>query len=85
VKRRWANIFLVLAIATLLGLLFAAQLYVIYTQSKREIRWPSIFASALPFWYLWALLVPAIVGLAGSSFMLRRPRRRRPSIRPSTF
>jgi hypothetical protein len=64
VKRRWANIFLVLAIATLLGLLFAAQLYVIYTQSKREIRWPSIFASALPFWYLWALLVPAIVGLA---------------------
>jgi len=64
VKRRWANILLVVAIATLLGLLFAAQLYVIYVQSKREIHWPSIFASALPFWYLWALLVPAIVGLA---------------------
>ena len=63
-KRRWANVLVVAAVATLLGLLFAAQLYVIYAQSKREIHWPSIFASALPFWYLWALLVPGIVALA---------------------
>lgn len=63
-KRRSSDILLVAGIATLLGLLFAAQLYVIYAQSKREIHWGSILASALPFWYLWALLVPAIVGLA---------------------
>ena len=63
-KRPWANVLRVAGIATLLGLLFAAQLYVIYSQSKREIHWPQIFASALPFWYLWALLVPAIAALA---------------------
>src|SRR5882724_3885031 len=63
-KRRWAGILLILGIATLLGLLFAAQLYVIYSQSKREIVWSQILSSALPFWYLWALLVPAIAALA---------------------
>lgn len=63
-KRRWAGIFLILGIATLLGLLFAAQLYVIYSQSKREIVWSQIFASAFPFWYLWALLVPVIATVA---------------------
>lgn len=55
---------LVLGVSTLLGLLFAAQLYVIYSQSKRAVVWSQILASALPFWYLWALLVPAIAFLA---------------------
>ena len=63
-KRRWAGVLLVLGISTLLGLLFAAQLYVIYSQSKREVVWSQILASALPFWYLWALLAPVIAFLA---------------------
>jgi two-component system, LytTR family, sensor kinase len=63
-KRRWAVFFLILGISTLLGLLFAAQLYVIYSQSKRDVVWSQILESAMPFWYLWALLVPVIAYLA---------------------
>ena len=63
-KRRWADVLLVAGIATLLGLLFAAQLYVTHVQSKRPVVLTQILASALPFWYLWALLVPGIALLA---------------------
>ena len=73
--RRPAFIF---GVWTAAGVFFASQLYFLYpiTSGGREISFGRALLINLPFYWLWALLTPAILGLA-RRFPLERARWRR--------
>ena len=49
---------------TLLGLLYAGHLCLIYARSKQPVIWTAAISWALIFWYSWAILSPLILRLA---------------------
>ncbi|HUP19883.1 MAG TPA: histidine kinase [Gemmatimonadota bacterium] len=55
---------LVLAVWTVPGVLGAIVFYATSIERGRDISWGTAFLYLLPFWYLWALLTPIVVGLA---------------------
>lgn len=60
--RRWALLF---TAATALALFFASRTYLTYyAYPDNQITWARSLAPALSFWYMWALLAPAILWLA---------------------
>ncbi len=69
---------LILAAWTVAGVFFASQLYFLYpiTSGGREISFGRALLINLPFYWLWALLTPAILGLA-RRFPLERGRWKR--------
>ena len=58
---RWL---LILAAYTLLGVLFASQVWIDYAYARHPLTWWRAAAVALADWYLWALLTPGVVWLA---------------------
>jgi len=57
---------------TLIGLIFAAQLYLYLHSFGRPVTWGQTLKWNLGSWYLWALLCPAIFGLSRRIFELTR-------------
>jgi len=61
--RRWRSLQL-FAGATVLGLIAASQYYLAVRLEGQEFPFIAAVVFAMPFWYLWALLVPAVVFVA---------------------
>jgi hypothetical protein len=55
---------LVLAVGTILGVLFTGQVLIDYAYAGHRLAWWRGLAVALTQWYVWAILSPAIVWLA---------------------
>jgi two-component system LytT family sensor kinase len=73
-KRTTANV----AVWTVAGFFFASQLYFLYPiASGREMSFTRALLINLPFYYLWAVLTPAILWLA-RRFPIERARWKRP-------
>ena len=58
---RWGFIFV---IATVVGLFFSSQYYLSYLYSDYEPSWKACLTLAMPNWYVWAFLAPAIMWLS---------------------
>jgi signal transduction histidine kinase len=58
---KWRAIVLVF---TLLGLLFASQVWIDYAYARRPVSWPRALGVALAEWYIWAALTPLVLWLA---------------------
>jgi sensor histidine kinase YesM len=62
---RWKSATVVLGVATLIGLAEAAQVYVGVGARGQGIPWTLALTSTMPSWYVWAVLLPAALWLAG--------------------
>lgn len=71
-SRRWLRWSLAVGGWTLLGVLFASQVYMDYTYAGHAITWKGALAIALQQWYLWALLALFIMRLTRRFPLVRR-------------
>jgi two-component system, LytTR family, sensor kinase len=78
IAARWKRAALIFGAWTAAGVFFASQLVFLYpiTSGGREISFSRALLINVPFYWLWALLTPAILGLA-RRFPLERARWRR--------
>ena len=62
--RRWVLWAVVFAVWTLLGLLDAGQMSVIYLIADKPFAWWQVLAVGCADWYMWAALTPFVLWLA---------------------
>jgi hypothetical protein len=63
-RAKWLRLVLIFGVWTLIGLCFAAQLYIAYSNGKQAIAWDRAVKLELTYWYLVAALSPAILWLS---------------------
>ena len=54
----------ILAVYTVLGLLFTSQVWIDYAYARHQLTWWRAMGVALADWYLWAMLTPGVAWLA---------------------
>jgi signal transduction histidine kinase len=62
--RRWALWAVVFAVWTLLGLIDAGQMSVVFLLAERPFAWWQVMAVGCADWYMWAALTPLVLWLA---------------------
>lgn len=70
-RRTWIS---VLGLATALGLLESTKAYVTLRLQGGAPSWPMVLLGNMPWWLIWAALVPLVVGVARRFRLDRRPR-----------
>ena len=74
-RRYWVKVLLILLVWMLFGLLFASQLYLVYSRSGRPMPWYKPTSLELLYALLWAALTPFIIWMA-RRFRIERGRLR---------